>query len=125
MKSLNRLVLIGYLASDPELRQTKTGESLVTFALAVHRDTAADGTRARATDYHRIVCLGKLADICGKYLSKGQAVSVEGTIQNRAYERDGRRHYTTEIVATEVNMVLYIRKGDSDKVLVQQPELAA
>lgn len=113
MKSVNKLILVGNLAADPETRQTKKGETVTTFALATQRDFTSNGEKKKVTDFHRIVAWGKLAEICGKYLEKGQAVYVEGLILNRAYEKEGERRYVTEIRAEEVNMLSF--KGDRER----------
>jgi len=121
MRSVNKLILIGHLAADPEVREVKGG-IMATFPIATHRETASDGTKKEVTDYHRVVAWGKLAEVCGKYLAKGQGVYVEGTLLNRAYEKDGQRRYTTEVRADEVNMLTYKKKGGVDKVTLEQPE---
>lgn len=95
---------------------------MATFPIATHRDSTSNGERKEVTDYHRVVAWGKLGEICHKYLAKGQGVYVEGTLLNRAYEKDGERRYITEIRADEVNMLTYKKKGGVDKVTLQQPE---
>jgi len=113
MKSVNKLILVGNLATDPETRQTAKGHTVTTFALATQRDFTSNGEKKKVTDFHRIVAWGKLAEICGKYLEKGKAVYVEGLILNRAYEKEGERRYVTEIRAEEVNMLSF--KGDRER----------
>ena len=125
MRSVNKIILVGHLAADPDIQEVKAGTSMVTFPIATHRETASDGARKEVTDYHRVVAWGKLGEICHKYLAKGQGVYVEGTLLNRAYEKDGQRRYITEIRADEVNMLTYKKKGGVDKVTLQQPELEA
>lgn len=105
MRSVNKVILVGFVAADPEQTETKTGRVRVTFPLATHRDITSDGVMKKVTDYHRVVTWGKLAEICGKYLGKGQGLYVEGIILNRAYEKDGERKVVTEIRAEEVNML--------------------
>jgi single-strand DNA-binding protein len=121
MRSVNKVILVGHLAADPEVKETRPGFAQVTFPIATHRETASDGTKKEMTDYHRVVAWGRLAEICGKYLAKGQGVYVEGTLMNRAYEKDDRRRYVTEIRADEVNMLTYKKKGGVDKVTLEQP----
>lgn len=114
MRSVNKVILVGHLAADPEQTETKSGRVRVTFPLATHRETTSDEVRKEVTDYHRIVTWGTLAEVCGKYLGKGQGVYVEGTILNRAYENDGERKYVTEIRAEEVNMLTWKQKAGVD-----------
>lgn len=115
MRSVNKVILVGHVAADPESSETKTGIR-VTFALATHREYTSDGAKKEVTDYHRVVTWGKLAEICAKYLTKGQGVYVEGVLLNRAYEKEGERKYITEIRADEVNMLTWKKKGGVEKV---------
>jgi single-strand DNA-binding protein len=125
MRSVNKIILVGHLAADPELRVPRPGETITTFPLATHREKTADGVPRQVTDFHRVVTWGKLAEVCAKYLSKGQGVYIEGTLLNRAYERDGQRRYSTEIRADEVNMLTYKKTDGVEKVVLQQPEPSA
>jgi single-strand DNA-binding protein len=121
MRSVNKVILVGHLAADPEQSTTTAGRSRVTFPVATHRDTTAEGAKKEVTDYHRVVSWGKLGEICGKYLAKGQGVYVEGMILNRAYEKDGQRRYVTEIRADEVNMLTWKKNGGMQKVVLEEP----
>lgn len=89
------------------------------------RDTTSDGAKKEVTDYHRVVTWDRLAEICQRYLSKGQGVYVEGMLLNRAYERDGMRRYVTEVRADEVNMLTWKKKAGVTKVTIDDPEPAA
>lgn len=115
MRSLNRVMLIGHLAADPELRQTKAGVSMVTFPLATNatlRDK--NGGRKEVVDFHRVISWGRLAEICAEYLVKGTAVYLEGKIVNRSFDdKNGERHYRTEIVADELNILTWKRGGEN------------
>ena len=112
MNSVNKVILVGNLAADPEVRQTSKGTTVATFPVATNRDFTSNGEKKKVTDFHRVVAWGKLAEICGKYLEKGKAVYVEGLVLNRAYEKDGERRYVTEIRADEVNMLSFKRSGE-------------
>jgi single-strand DNA-binding protein len=112
MKSINKVLLVGHLAANPDLSRTHAGVSRVTFTVATHREFTSDGAKKDVTDYHRVSAVGRLAVMCAKYLSKGQGIYVEGTILNRAYEHNGERKYVTEIRAEEVNMLTWKTQGD-------------
>lgn len=113
MYSLNRATLIGNLTREPETRQTPGGQSVCSFSVATNRAwTGNDGVKQDATEFHNIVAWGKLADICGQYLSKGKKVYVEGRLQTRDWEgQDGVKRYRTEIVAE--NLIMLDNKGGS------------
>ena len=107
MASVNKVILIGNLGADPELRYTPSGTAVANFSLATKESwTSKDGGKGERTEWHRIVAWGRLAEICGEYLHKGRLVYVEGRIQTRAWEdREGNKRYTTEIVAQTMQML--------------------
>lgn len=114
---VNKVILIGRLGADPEVRYTQDGSMVTNFRLATNEQwTDKSGEKMQRTEWHRIVTFGKLAEICGNYLSKGRLVYTEGRIQTRAWDdRDGNKRYTTEIIAT--NMQILEPKGQE----VDQP----
>lgn len=122
MRSVNKVIIVGHLAADPEQEQTRSGKTRVTFPVATHRETSSDGTKKPVTDYHRVVAWGKLGEICAKYLSLGQGIYVEGMLSNRAYDEDGYRRYVTEIRADEVNMLTWKKKDGVTKVTLEEPD---
>ena len=102
---MNKVVLIGNLTKDPDVRTTSGGASVTTLSIAVNR-RFKDKSGERVTDYFRVVAWNKLADICGKYLVKGNKVSVSGELQTKDYEaKDGTKRYVTEILADEVEFL--------------------
>lgn len=105
--SVNKVILVGNLGKDPELRYTPSGTAVVTFSLATtERYKDRDGNRQEKTEWHNIVAWRQLAEICGKFLHKGKQVYIEGRIQNRSYEdRDGNKRYISEIVADQMQML--------------------
>ena len=110
---MNRVMLIGRLGKDPELRYTPSGTPLAKFTLATSRKFIdRDGQKQEKTEWHRIVVWRKLAEICGQYLFKGKQVMIEGHIEYGSYEKDGVRHYTTDIIAE--NMEMMGSPGDSN-----------
>ncbi|HEX8407791.1 MAG TPA: single-stranded DNA-binding protein [Thermoanaerobaculia bacterium] len=122
MRSVNKVILVGHLAADPEQSTTAAGRIRVTFPVATHRDTTSDGAKKEVTDYHRVVTWGKLAEICQRYLSKGQGIYIEGMLLNRAYEKDGMRRYVTEARADEVNMLTWKKQDGVTRVTLDDPE---
>ena len=102
---MNKVMLIGNLTKDPDVRTTSGGTSVTTLSIAVNR-RFKDKSGERVTDYFRVVTWNKLADICGKYLVKGSKVSVSGELQTKDYEaKDGTKRYVTEILADEVEFL--------------------
>ena len=96
---LNKVLLIGNLTHDPEMRSTSSGKPVCGFRLATKRVwTTARARRRNRAQYHRIVAWGTLGELCGKYLRKGRRVYVEGRLVNREYEKDGEKRTVTEVV---------------------------
>ena len=106
-RGVNKVILIGNLGGDPELRQTPSGTSVATFTLATNETwTDKDGQRQERTEWHRIVAWSRLAEICGQYLRKGRQVYIEGRLQTRSWEdKQGNQRKTTEIVAQNMQML--------------------
>ncbi len=104
---VNKVILIGNLGADPEVRYAQSGTAVANFRIATTETRRKpDGDREELTEWHRIVAFGRLAEICGEYLSKGSKVYIEGRLQTRKWEdRDGNPRYTTEIVAREMKML--------------------
>ncbi len=108
---LNKVVLIGHLTKDPDLRYTQSGVAVATFFLAVNRNfTNSQGERE--ADFIPIQVWRKQAENCAKYLSKGRLVAVSGRIQTRSYEQDGQRRYTWEVVADQVQFLEWSEKQE-------------
>lgn len=105
--SVNKAILVGNLGKDPELRYTPSGAAVATFSLATtERFKNRNGEQQERTEWHNIVAWGPLAEICGKYLSKGRQIYVEGRIQNRSYDdREGNKRYISEVVISEMQML--------------------
>ena len=115
MAGVNKVILVGNLGRDPEVRYTKNGQAVASFSLATtERWTGKDGNREDKTEWHRVVAWGKLGEICGEYLVKGKQVYIEGRLQTRDWEdKDGNKKSTTEIVAN--NMVMLSQAGGSQQ----------
>jgi single-strand DNA-binding protein len=119
MAGVNKVILIGNLGADPEMRYTAGGTAVCKFSIATSRKfTGKDGQKQEKTEWHRIVAWAKLAEICGQYLSKGKQVMIEGRIEYGSYEKDGVKHYTTDIVAENMQML----GGGSGRGQDREPE---
>ena len=108
MAGINKVILIGRLGQDPEVRYTPSGVAVANFSIATSEEwTDKDsGEKKERTEWHRIVAWRRLGEICGEYLSKGRQVYVEGRLQTRSWDdRDGNKRYTTEIVASDVQFL--------------------
>ncbi|MFH1580950.1 MAG: single-stranded DNA-binding protein [Pseudomonadota bacterium] len=108
MSGLNKVMLIGRLGSDPELRYTPDGTAVANFSIATSEEwkDKNTGEKKERTEWHRVVAWRKLGEICGEYLAKGKQVYVEGRIQTRSWEdKDGNKRYTTEIVASDIQFL--------------------
>lgn len=109
---LNKTMLIGNLGAEVEIRQAKSEVAVANFRLATtERWKDSEGNQQEATEWHRIVAFGRLAEICGEYLSKGSRVYIEGRLRTRKWEdSDGNTRFTTETIAREMKML-----GGGDK----------
>jgi single-strand DNA-binding protein len=107
MASVNKVILVGNVGRDPELRYTQSGQPVASFSIATNeRFKDRDGNWKDRTEWHRIVAWARLAEVCGEYLRKGSQVYVEGRIQTRDWEdKEGNKRQTTEIVALSMQML--------------------
>jgi len=112
-RGVNKVILIGNLGQDPELRYTQSGTAVCNFRIATNESYKdASGQMVDKTEWHNIVTWARLAEICGEYLKKGSQVYIEGSLQTRSYDdRDGNTKYITEVKAREMQM-LGSRGGD-------------
>jgi single-strand DNA-binding protein len=107
MSGVNKVILIGNLGANPELRYTQGQQAVCNLRLATtEKWTDKSGQKQEATEWHRVVVWGKQAEICGQYLTKGRQIFVEGSIRTRQWQdQQGQKRYTTEIVARNVQML--------------------
>ncbi len=111
---LNKVVLIGSLTKNPDLRHTQSGIAVARFTLAVDRGFKNQDSE-KQTDFIPITVWRGTAENCAKYLAKGRLVAVAGRIQTGSYEKDGQRHYTTDVVADEVKFLEWANKGQAQQ----------
>ena len=105
---VNKVILVGNLGRDPEVRSTPSGQSVANFTLATSRRwNDRDGNRQEQTEWHRIVCWGRQAEVAGEYLTKGKQIYVEGRLQTRSWEdkQSGEKRYTTEVICDNFQML--------------------
>lgn len=107
MPSVNKVILIGLLGLDPQIRYTPSGAAVANFSIACSEKWKdRDGKTQEKTEWIKIVAWNKLAEICGEYLSKGRPVFVEGRLQTREYEaKDGSKRYVTEVIAQSIQFL--------------------
>ncbi len=122
MKSINRVSILGHVVADPQLKSTKSGKSVLSFAIATNNEWYdGDGVLKKSADFHRTVAWGRLAELCNDHLRKGSPVFVEGRLTNRAYEgNDKVMHYVTEVVLDDVHLLRY----EKDAKTVESEELS-
>ena len=106
-RGLNKVMIVGNLGRNPEMRYTPSGRAVTSFSVATSRSWVnAEGARREETEWFNVVAWGNLAEICKQYLTKGQQVYVEGRLQTRGWEdQSGKKHYRTELVANEMIML--------------------
>lgn len=120
-RGLNKVMIIGRLGRDPEMRYTPSGKPVTTFSVATHRSwTTSEGERRTETEWFNVVAWGNLAEICKEYLAKNRLVYIEGRLQTRHWDdAEGAKHTSVEIVANE--MIMLDDRRDNEP----SPELAS
>lgn len=116
---MNNVILIGRLVRDPELRYTSGSQMAVCkFTLAIDRRSREE----KKTDFPNVICFGKTAENCEKFLAKGRKVAVQGRLQTGSYEKDGVKHYTTDVIADNVEFLEWGEKnGENAKESRSEP----
>ncbi len=117
MRSVNKVILIGNLTRDPEMRQTANGQMVTTFCIATNREwVTKEGEKHGLAEYHDIVAWARLAEICNKYLKKGKLVYIEGYLKTRSWDTpEGVKKFRTEIVAQDMIMLEKRPKGEENE----------
>jgi single-strand DNA-binding protein len=123
MSGVNKVIIIGRLGADPELKTVTGGQNVARLSVATSENwTDKQGQKQERTEWHRVVVWGKLAELCGKYLSKGRQCYVEGRLQTRSWEdQQGQKRYATEVVANTVQF-LGSNQGASNEARAQNNE---
>src|SRR3954470_5914728 len=106
-RGINKVILVGNLGADPEIRYTPSGAAITTIRIATSESwkDKTTGEQQERTEWHRIKFFGRLAEIAGEYLKKGGQVYVEGKLRTEEYEKDGQKRYSTDIIADEMQML--------------------
>jgi len=107
MRSINKVIIIGNVTRDPEVKQTVSGQPIATFGVATNRDwITRNGEKHTSSEFHEVVAWSKLADICNKYIRKGKLIYIEGYLKTRSWDTpDGTRKFRTEIVINDLIML--------------------
>ncbi|OCX51077.1 single-stranded DNA-binding protein [Mucilaginibacter sp. PPCGB 2223] len=114
MSGINKVILVGHLGKNPDIRYLEGGVSVVSFPLATSETFSKDGRKVEQTEWHNIVMWRGLADVAAKFLQKGKLVYIEGKLRTRSFEdKDGNKKYTTEVVAE--NFTMLGRKTDFEE----------
>ena len=103
-RGVNKVILLGNLGNDPDIKFTQGGMAICTLSLATTSSRKVNDEWQEKTEWHRVKLFGKTAEVAGEYLHKGSQVYIEGKIEYGSYEKDGVKHYTTDIIADEMRM---------------------
>lgn len=122
MRSINKVIIIGNVTRDPEIKQTMSGQPIATFGIATNRDwMTRNSERHTSSEFHEVVAWSKLADICSKYIRKGKLVYIEGYLKTRSWDTpDGIKKFRTEIVIND--MIMLDKRGQEEQRFSQEEE---
>lgn len=124
-RSVNKVILVGNLTRDPELRYTPQGTAVASFGVATNREWVSDGQKKEAADFHNVVAWNKLGELCAQLLTKGTKVYVEGRLQTRDWTNDsGEKRYKTEVVIDEMIVLSSGKSSDTSGFDSDTDELA-
>lgn len=105
MAGVNKIIIVGNLGRDPELKESQSGTVVARFSLAVSETWKDNGEKKERTEWVNCVAFGKLAEICGRYLARGRQVYIEGRLQTRSWEKNGEKRYMTEVIVNQMQML--------------------
>ena len=110
---MNKIIIVGHLGKDPEIKYTPLGDPVCEFSMAVSESYKdKNGDKVKTTEWFRIVAWRKLAEICGQYLCKGKLVLIEGKLKTETWEKDGQKHSITKVIASNMQMLDSKKKED-------------
>lgn len=125
-RGVNKVILLGNLGNDPEIKYTQGGMAIASLSIATTSSRKdKEGNRQEKTEWHRAKLFGKTAEVAGEYLKKGRQVYIEGRIEYGSYEKDGQKVYTTDIIGDEMQMLGGGDEGRSQRQPAQRREPAA
>ncbi len=106
-RGINKVILVGTVGKDPEMKYMPSGDAMANISVATNESwkDRNTGEKKESTEWHRVVFFRQLADIVGKYVRKGQQIYIEGSLKTRSWEKDGQKHYSTEIIASDMQML--------------------
>jgi single-strand DNA-binding protein len=120
---VNKVIIIANIGQDPETRYLPSGEAVVNFSAATSESwTAKDGTKQDRTEWHKVCAFGRLAEIISEYARKGSKVYLSGSLRTRKWEKDGQTHYTTEIVAKEMQLLDRKEADERNQNPIKKPD---
>lgn len=125
MKGVNRVIILGHLGKDVDIRYTADSKAVANFSVATSEEwkDKQTGEKTSKTEWHNIVIFGRLAEIAGEYLRKGSQVYLEGSLRTRKWQdKEGKDHYTTEIIASEMQMIGGKREGEERQEKQEKPQ---
>ena len=124
MRSINKVILVGNLTRDPELKNTTGGQPITSFGLATNREwVTRDGQKHTSSEFHELVAWGKLAEICSQYLKKGKLIYVEGYLKTRSWDLpDGTKKFRTEVVVNDMIMLEKRHKDEGEEMMPEQAQ---
>ena len=105
MSGVNKVIIIGNVGQDPEARSMPNGDAVSNISIATSEKWEKDGNKQERTEWHKVVFFKRLAEIVNQYVKKGSKIYVEGQLRTNQWEKDGQKHYTTEIIAREMQML--------------------
>ena len=118
MGSVNFVCIVGHLGADPEVKHMQNNRAVCNLSVATSEQwkDKQSGEKKEKTEWHRVTIFGDQAESCGKYLAKGRLVAIQGKLQTRSYEKDGQKHYATDIIADRITFLGGGERGDRDTV---------
>lgn len=113
-RGINKVILVGTVGKDPEVKYMPNGGAVANVSVATHESwkDKASGEKKETTEWHRVVFFRQLAETVGKYVRKGHQIYIEGSLKTRSWEKDGQKHYTTEIIASDMQMLSSRQGGE-------------